>query len=536
MVVPNDPNLGGVTGYYAYGTNTGGSSLPVMWTTDPINGPWVPRPAYTGNFNNDLYFNDALSAPYSPGGNQPPPWVIAGTGTGTGWETKQLQAPGAIRMPSGLYVVYFAGQDSPNHWCLGRATATNPWGPFTADNSPALCSAPDGSPTGLRDPQPFTDPSGHSYLIYKSEGVPGSQPTSFWTLPLDANGAISGSTATKIFSTDAAWQMMNPSTGAGVVENPAMVYYAGRYYLFYSGNDWTTDAYGTGYAICSGPLGPCTDQTTAGPLLQSGPGFTGAGGASPFVTPSGQLILGYAAWNVPGSHAGGTRTFHTVPMWAMSNGALVFSDPVANSKYVTAAYTDFLQRSPSSSENTFWTTTLSTGAQNRWSFMNVLTTSNEWVGATVDRMYVDTLGRPADPSGRAYWVDAITTGRYTVAQTAATFYSSSEYFNGIGGGTISSWIADLYGKLLGRSPDASGAAYWASRAEANGRADVAYAFFQSSESCHDRVAALYQELLGRAPDQGGWDYWANRVGQLGDLALAAQLGTSTEYYNRAQTR
>jgi GH25 family lysozyme M1 (1,4-beta-N-acetylmuramidase) len=66
-----------------------------------------------------------------------------------------------------------------------------------------------------------------------------------------------------------------------------------------------------------------------------------------------------------------------------------------------------------------------------------------------------------------------------------------------------------------------------------GRYPVAYDFYQSNESRHTRVAALYQALLGRAPDQGGWDYWAGVILPRGDLALAANLASSDEYYGNA---
>ena len=74
-----------------------------------------------------------------------------------------------------------------------------------------------------------------------------------------------------------------------------MVLSNGQYILFYSGNDWTTAAYGIGYARCAGPLGPCTDQSTA-PLLSSGPSFSGPGGEAVFTDPRGHLWMGFHAW------------------------------------------------------------------------------------------------------------------------------------------------------------------------------------------------------------------------------------------------
>jgi hypothetical protein len=48
------------------------------------------------------------------------------------------------------------------------------------------------------------------------------------------------------------------------------------------------------------------------------------------------------------------------------------------------------------------------------------------------------------------------------------------------------------------------------------------------------VTGLYQSLLGRGPDPVGRDYWAGQVLSQGDIALAASLASSDEYF--AKTR
>ena len=147
--------------------------------------------------------------------------------------------------------------------------------------------------------------------------------------------------------------------------------------------------------------------------------------------------------------------------------------------FVTAAYNDFLGRAPTAGELSSATSVPLDTAAERGSLVSRLSTSSEWIGVTVDKLYQDTLGRPADAGGKAYWV----------AATAK-----------------------------------------------HGRTWVAYSLYQSSESCHTRVENMYAALLGRAPDSGGWDYWAGQVKAKGDLVLAAQLASSSEYYNRAWNR
>ncbi len=133
-------------------------------------------------------------------------------------------------------------------------------------------------------------------------------------------------------------------------------------------------------------------------------------------------------------------------------------------------------------------------------------------------------------------MEQLRSGRRTVAEVAAAFYASPEYYSGIGGGTDESWITDLYVKVLGRSPDAGGLAYWVGQVEATGRTSVAHRIFQSPESARARVTALYEALLGRAPDASGLAFWSARVVREGDLALAVDLAASAEYASRAEVR
>ncbi len=209
----------------------------------------------------------------------------------------------------------------------------------------------------------------------------------------------------------------------------------------------------------------------------------------------------------------------------------------ADESFVIAAYHDFLGRAPSSAELSATVSALGGGAS-RDSVVSGLANSMEWVSQVVTRFYLDTLGRPADPGGLSYWVGLIRSGRLSVAQTAAAFYASDEYFSGIGGGTLSSWVTDLYTKVLQRSAaqDPAGLAYWVGVAQTHGRTTVAYAIYQSLESRLDRVNGLYQQLLGRPAEPAGLTYWAGQLSALGDVVLACNLADSAEYYTSAHTR
>ena len=173
-------------------------------------------------------------------------------------------------------------------------------------------------------------------------------------------------------------------------------------------------------------------------------------------------------------------------------------------------------------------------AASRSEYLTYLANSDIWLGATIDRFYVDTLGRPADAAGKEYWISVLQSGAGTVASVGAQFYASNEYYSHIGGNTLPSWVNNLYTKLLGRSADVAGRNYWVSVAQSQGRGAVAYAFFQSAESRQHRVKALYTKLLGRQADQAGLQYWTQQVLTQGDINLAVSLASSGEYLARAQ--
>lgn len=207
---------------------------------------------------------------------------------------------------------------------------------------------------------------------------------------------------------------------------------------------------------------------------------------------------------------------------------------IANNRFLVRAFEDFLGRAPTQGEVDLYGGGLTNGNLTRARFLTDLAESPEWTRAIVQKMYLDTLGRPGEASGVAFWAGEIQSRRLSVARVAARFYASQEYFAGLGGGTVPTWIDDLYRKLLLREPDDAGRAFWVDRANTRGRTDVALAMFQSGESARTRVTALYQQLLGRGTDAAGLQFWAARVIRDGDISLAVNLAASQEYVNRAQ--
>ncbi len=210
--------------------------------------------------------------------------------------------------------------------------------------------------------------------------------------------------------------------------------------------------------------------------------------------------------------------------------AALTSAPGDIASFANAAYTDFLGRAATAAEKNNWIQQINAGTT-RHELVAELTQSDEWAANVVDGMYLDTLGRVPDAGGRAFWVDQLRNGT-SVARMAALFYGSPEYI-AEEGNQLDRWITDLYYELLQRQPDGGGLSYWVSETNRTTSGSVALRFYQSDESRRARVQALYQSLLGRASDAGGETFWAGVLANGDDLALAANLAASDEYFDKA---
>ncbi len=269
--------------YYAYGTSTGGSYLPAMSSRDLRT--WVARPKYDPGapLNRDPYFNDALPYPASWGANRPV----------SGRLVKEVWAPGVAKIGT-RYVAFYTVRVrmTPARFCLSVATSSSALGPFVDRSTrPLFC---DSDPAGSIDPAPFVDPAtGKAWLLWKSEGVVGSTPTRLWSRQLNSTGTgfAYGSARRELLRTALPWE-------GRVIENPSMIRYGGALWLFYSGNEWRSARYATGYAKCASPLGPCR-RASLTPILRNTSTQLGRGAATAFLDTAGRLRLGYQYWNAP---------------------------------------------------------------------------------------------------------------------------------------------------------------------------------------------------------------------------------------------
>ncbi len=244
------------TTYFAYATNSVAGNIQIIQSTDLVH------------------------------------WTVVGNALPSlpGWAKAHYTWAPAVAEIGGSFVMYYAANVTGSaKECISVASATQPQGPFIdRSTAPLECQPALG---GSIDPAAFVDPNGGVFLLWKSGG-PGT--SKLWSEQLDPAGTAfaPGATPTVLLTPGQPWE-------AGTVEAPDLVSSGGRYFLFFSGNDWNGANYAVGVATCTGPLGPCTD-TTARPILSTGPGAAGPGGESVFADAGGTYEIAFHAW-VPGA-------------------------------------------------------------------------------------------------------------------------------------------------------------------------------------------------------------------------------------------
>lgn len=80
--------------------------------------------------------------------------------------------------------------------------------------------------------------------------------------------------------------------------------------------------------------------------------------------------------------------------------------------------------------------------------------------AAVQELYVAYFGRPADPAGLDYWTNVVAANEGSTAAVSATFAASPEYIVTFYGKTNTQIVDQIYTNLFNRPADATGRAYW----------------------------------------------------------------------------
>jgi beta-xylosidase len=248
MIVP-DPD----GGYWAVATNGNGANVQTLRSTDLTT--WEQGP-------------EALP--------ELPEWTSPG----------KVWAPEVVERTGGGEALYYTSTGPDGVQCVGVALGKEPEGPFTDDTrKPLVCEEEQG---GTIDAHPFVASDGGRYLYWKNDGNCCGKPVQLWAQRLSPDaGSLQGSPVA-LLSNTRSWQ-------GNLIEAPEMVGHGGRYFLFYSANDYGSDKYAVGYASCQGPTGPCADRSSQ-PLLSSDAAAAGPGHCFVLDLADGSSVMFFHAW------------------------------------------------------------------------------------------------------------------------------------------------------------------------------------------------------------------------------------------------
>lgn len=254
--------------YYAYSTTIASLNLPTISSTDLMH--WTARGSNAPD--GTWFLNDSMPMTGS--------WAQS-TAKSRGRYFGSTWAPGALNVGGWFFAAYSAPVNGGSQRCIGISASTSPTGPFVDPSATPLVCPPGES---VIDPSLYRQGK-HTYLLWKGDTHPKIYERE---LNQSLTGFTPKSSTRVLLSPTKAWE-------GGTVENPAMVRYHKRLYLFYSANNYATASYATGYAVCKRVLGPCA-KLRKQPFLFNGSGLEGPGGASPFFDAAGKLRLAYHAW------------------------------------------------------------------------------------------------------------------------------------------------------------------------------------------------------------------------------------------------
>jgi hypothetical protein len=202
--------------------------------------------------------------------------------------------------------------------------------------------------------------------------------------------------------------------------------------------------------------------------------------------------------------------------------------------FVQSLYTDFLKRAGTAAELQAWSSLLptlgTTGVASR------IIHSGEGLARLVDGLYLQYLGRAADPAGEAAWVNLFQQGA-TEEQVIAGLVTSAEFrahaISQAGTGTPitpdAAYVEGLYHALLGRTATTGEVDLWVSHLPSLGEAGVADAILGSTEYRSLQVETYYTWLhRPAAPSDAEVQAWAGTPLDL--MSIAVQFAGSAEFY------
>ncbi|HVB91323.1 MAG TPA: family 43 glycosylhydrolase [Acidimicrobiales bacterium] len=459
--------------YYAFTTGTPlGNHIQVL--VDTSGSPSAGWRSYTGQ----NYGSTALPNPAS-------------------WEQTNTQtSPGVFFFNNQWIMFYDAAQSGhasdTGYDCLAVATAPSisPTGAaFTDSGGPLWCP---GDGLGTIDPAPYIDPAtGSPWLVWKSNDGGSSAPARIMAEelnPADATTFLPGSSPTQLFYNDTVahpWET--------TVEDPSILAVNGYYFLLFAAGTYTSPSYSEGYAVCSSPVGPCT-QNDPNPIVSSYGNVAGPGGGSWFQDQGGRYWLDFAAWTgCAGNPCGGTRDLYVAPVTlsAASSGSGGINKPAVG-----------LALTPDSGG--YWI-----AAQDGGIFSFGDAAFHGSAGAIALNKPI--VGMAATPGGGGYWLVASDGGIFS--------YGDANFWGSAGAITLNK-------PIVGMAATRDGGGYWLVASDGGIFSYGDAAFHGSAGAIH-----LNKPIVGMAATTSGGGYWLvasdGGIFSYGDAAFWGSAGAIT---------
>ncbi len=219
--------------YRLYATETWFANVP-EWQSSKVTGPW-------------RYVGDALPSL--------PSWHGAPFTT---WAPE-------VRDVDGVWTLWASTADPQGNFCLFRATAEAPAGPFAVDPRRVPC---DADTNGDIDPS-MVKVSGQWWLLDKTNANAVHQPTTFFSQRIGADGMPEGPRLT-LLSSDQPWE-------SGMIEAPNLIQAprTGQWWLIFSagGLDPNAPTYQVYAAPCQGVQGSCRSSDAVRLLARNAQGL-----------------------------------------------------------------------------------------------------------------------------------------------------------------------------------------------------------------------------------------------------------------------
>jgi beta-xylosidase len=236
--------------------------------------------------------------------------------------SSDVWAPEVLKTESGYNIYYTARDKTSGRQCVGVAVSDKPQGKFRdANDAPLVCQVQEG---GTIDASPFRDGE-KLYLYYKNDGNCCGIPTFIYVQEMTPDGLGLVGEPVQLVRNNGAWE-------GRVVEAPTMWNHDGKYFLFFSANDYADPAYAVGYATCETPMGPCEDAPE-NPILKSRMDvqpFVVGPGHQTIITTGGQDWIVYHAWQVLPSGMRSDNRFMWIDRLDWEDGAPVVRGPTSD--------------------------------------------------------------------------------------------------------------------------------------------------------------------------------------------------------------